>query len=56
MSRGATKVVNISASGNRIGDIKDSVREFNLENPGAAGSDHKIIFSVGTNDIKFFHK
>ena len=55
MSRGSRRVINISESGNKIGDIMDSVRDFCLENPSAVNSVDKVIISVGTNDIKHFN-
>jgi alkylated DNA repair dioxygenase AlkB len=55
MSKGSTRVINMSASGNKIDDITQSVRDFTHDNPGVSGSVFKIVFSFGTNDIKFFN-
>ncbi len=47
------KVVNISKSGNKIRDISNDVRLFYETNEAACANDiEKIIFSLGTNDIK----
>ncbi len=53
MSRGSTRVINLSESGNKIGDIIDSVRNFSIENPGISANVKKIIFCIGINDIRF---
>ena len=55
MSKGSTRVINMSASGNKIADITQSVQDFTHDNPGVSGSVFKIVFSFGTNDIKFFN-
>ena len=55
MSKGSTRVINMSASGNKIDDITQSVRDFTHDNPGVSSSVFKVVFSFGTNDIKFFN-
>ena len=48
------KVVNISQSGAKIKDISENVREFYHTHQSAKDDDiEKIIFSFGTNDIKY---
>ncbi len=48
------KVINISQSGAKIKDIAANVREFYENDIAAKNNDvEKIIFSLGTNDIKF---
>ena len=48
------KVVNMSQSGAKIKDIKENVRTFYEINEAAKNDDiEKVIFSFGTNDIKF---
>jgi lysophospholipase L1-like esterase len=48
------KVVNISQSGAKVKDIILNVREFYMTHEAARNDDiEKIIFSFGTNDIKF---
>ena len=52
-SRGR-KVINISQSGAKIKDIFHNVREFYSTHQAARSDDvEKIIFSFGTNDIKY---
>ncbi len=47
------KVINVSHSGNKIRDIVENVREFYETNEAARANDiEKVIFSLGTNDIK----
>lgn len=55
MSRGSRRVINMSESGSKIGDIMDSVRDFCLDNPTAVPNVDKVILCLGTNDIKFFN-
>ncbi len=48
------KVVNLSHSGAKIKDIYDNVRDFYENHEAAKSNDvEKIIFSLGTNDVKF---
>jgi len=47
------KVINVSQSGARIVDVRDNVRKFYSDDNAAKDDDiEKIIFSVGTNDVK----
>ena len=48
------KVLNLSQSGAKIVDIKDNVKNFYSSNEAAKSDDvEKIIFSLGTNDVKY---
>ena len=55
MSRGNRTFVNMSYSGARIGDIRDAVNDFYMENSNAAKRVDKIILSFGTNEMKHFN-
>ena len=55
MSCDSTRVINLSKSGYRIGDIADCIRRFGEENPCVWRTVRKIIFSFGTNDIRCFN-
>jgi lysophospholipase L1-like esterase len=55
LSKGSRTVVNISNSGARIHHILDDVRSFHRDNPSSAYSVDKIIFCLGTNEMKWFN-
>ena len=54
MSRGSRRVINHSVNGAKIGDIREEIRDFCIDNPGATKKADKVIICVGTNDIKHF--
>ena len=54
MSRGSRRVINRSVNGAKIGDIREEVRDFSIENPGVIRKVDKVILCIGTNDIKHF--
>ena len=50
---GGRKVVNMSQSGAKIVDIRDNVKRFYTDDDASKSDDiEKIIFSLGTNDVK----
>ena len=55
LSRRSRKVINCSASGAKIGDISDEIKDFCVDNPGIISNVDKVIICLGTNDIKFFN-
>ena len=55
MSRGSRTVVNCSTSGARINHIKEEVLAFHDENPHSINKVDKIIFCLGTNEVKWFN-
>jgi lysophospholipase L1-like esterase/alkylated DNA repair dioxygenase AlkB len=55
LSKGSRSVVNNSTSGARIGDIANEVRAFHEENLSSVSKVDKIIFFLGTNEIKWFN-
>jgi alkylated DNA repair dioxygenase AlkB/lysophospholipase L1-like esterase len=55
MSRGSRRVINRSINGAKIGDVKEEIRDFCIENPGVTSKVDKVILCLGTNDIKHFN-
>ncbi len=55
MSRGTRKVVNVSYSGANILDVTGEVKAFANDNPRSVENVDKIVFCVGTNEIKWFN-
>ena len=55
LSRGSRRVINRSVSGAKIGDVREEIRDFCIENPGAINKVDKVIICLGTNDIKHFN-
>ncbi len=55
MSRGARTVVNVSYSGANILDVTGEVKAFANDNPRSVDNVDKIVFCVGTNEIKWFN-
>ena len=55
LSRKDTTIVNRSVSGARIRDIHDSMYDFYYENINHTHSVSKVLFSLGTNEIKNFN-
>ena len=54
MSRGTRTVVNVSHSGATVRDATDEVEAFANDNPRSIENVDKIVFCVGTNEIKWF--
>ena len=54
MSRRSRRVINCSYSGANVWDLRDAVRDFNLEYPGVVNRIDKVLVSIGTNDVKNF--
>ena len=55
LGRNGRNVINVSTSGARIVDFIDITRNFYEDNPYAKKDDiEKVIFSLGTNDVKSF--
>ena len=55
LSRGSRRVINRSINGAKIGDVKEEIRDFCIENPGVTSKVDKVILCLGTNDIKHFN-
>lgn len=55
LGHGGRQCINVSRSGAKIGDISDMVDDFKFNNPAACDVE-KVIFSFGTNDVKYKHK
>ena len=55
MSRGSRTVINISYSGANLKDVTEEVESFHKDNPRSSNNVDKIIFLVGTNEIKWFN-
>ena len=55
MSRGSRTVINCSNSGANISDVTSEVEAFCNDNPRSVANVDKIIFCIGTNEVKWFN-